>query len=154
MKGISSLKYVFLILAAVAVYSPQASIAAVKQFVEGEAWLSISAAVQNTGSDAKSQDQAIKVQKTYYLRGIYDGLKAEGITGNKRSKLLAKIPAWDPEKMIKELDEFYIDDNNKVIPVINALMLINEKMRGLPQDKMQRNINVVREANLNEDEMM
>lgn len=122
-------------------------------YADNESWESLSGAPLDLKSKTKPEDQFAIAQKLAYLRGLYEGLMAQEMSENQRSKLLSKLPKYEPENLVQELDEFFSDYGNNDIPAINALIIISERDRGAAKERIKKLTEAAKDANLNIDRL-
>lgn len=118
-------------------------------FVDGEAWEDVSGLDLSSDLQEDVSGKIRKAQKIAYIRGVYESLKGSEIIVNRRSPLLQRIPDIPPDRLIEELDVFYNDYGNKSIPVLNALIVIERKNRAVSKEQINKEIDSLKEANIN-----
>ncbi|MFH0764500.1 MAG: hypothetical protein V1927_05800 [Candidatus Omnitrophota bacterium] len=120
-------------------------------FLDGDTWKNPGSVTAETKPKTVTYEEFVSAQKTAYIRGLYEGLDAEGIIVNKKSGLSGRIPSLGAARLVNELDEFYKEYYNTTIPVINALILVKEKIDGVSPDRLANDLKIAKESNLNED---
>lgn len=129
-------------------------------FCNGDAWEAVKTAAakpadgeETAEKSSISPEEALKIQKTAYLKGLYEGLTAGEILANRKNPMLKKIPPYDIGRLISLLDEFYSDTSNKDIPVIDALTVIKMQLDNEPPRKIRVTIENLKQSNLNVDDI-
>ncbi|MDD5423312.1 MAG: hypothetical protein PHT32_07865 [Candidatus Omnitrophica bacterium] len=155
MKKFTVLKWIRGSLVAVILACPVSDIAQAKgiTYADDDSWPILSGKSLDLKSQKKPEDQFANAQKIAYIRGLYEALMAQEMSENQRSKLLAKLPKYEPENLVQELDEFFSDYNNSDIPAINALIIINERDRGAAKERIKKLTEAAKDANLNIDRL-
>ena len=90
--------------------------------------------------------------KAVYIKGVEDSIVLLG-SANPKTRIVGAydgILSQDVEKIEMSLDRFYLDKDNVNISVVDALLIISDYLKGMPQDKIDRLLAAFRQQSLKE----
>jgi len=90
--------------------------------------------------------------KAVYIKGVEDSIVLLG-SANPRTKIMdayGGILSQDVEQIEISINRFYADNNNINISVVDALLIISDYLKGMPQNKIDSMLAAFREQALKE----
>jgi hypothetical protein len=90
--------------------------------------------------------------KSVYIKGVEDSIILLG-SANTKTKILSaydSILSQDIEQIEVSVNKFYSDEDNINISVVDALLIISDSIKGMPQDKLDSLLSAFRQQALNE----
>ncbi len=90
--------------------------------------------------------------KAVYIKAVEDSVVLLG-SANPKTKLVNAydgILSQDVEKIEMSVNRFYADKDNINISVVDALLIISDYIKGMPQDKIDRLLAAFRQQSMRE----